>query len=74
MAGSLGIGGDKIKSLLPMIAQMRAGAINKNSNITALKDSDTSALTSMLSSFLDEDKDGLVIDDLLGLASKFFKK
>ena len=74
VAGSLGIGEDKIKSLLPMIAQMTAGAINKNSNITALKGSDTSALTSMLSSFLDQNKDGSIADDLLGLASKFFKK
>lgn len=71
---SLGIDASSITKLLPMIAPFALGMLNKQARSSNLTDSqDTNSITSMLSSFLDQDNDGSVADDLLGMAGKFFK-
>ncbi len=66
---SLGIDASSIAKLLPMIAPLAMGALNKQ---TGGLGGDTSSLTSMLTNFLDKDNDGSVVDDLMGMAKKFF--
>lgn len=71
VGSSLGINASSIIKLLPMIAPLVAGMLNKQTQTAGTND--TNALTSMLSSFIDQDNDGSIADDLLGMASKFFK-
>lgn len=68
---SLGIDAGSITKLLPMIAPLVAGMLNKKTQ--SMDTNDTNSLTSMLSGFIDQDNDGSIADDLLGMASKFFK-
>ncbi len=70
---SLGIDSSSIAKLLPMIAPLALGSLNKQvggGNLSNMKD--TNSLTSMLTNFLDKDNDGSVVDDLMGMAKKFF--
>ena len=61
-----------ISSLLPMIAPLIMGALNKQTNLGATDTSNTNDITSMLTNFIDQDNDGSVVDDLMGMAKKFF--
>lgn len=72
VGSQLGIDVGAIKSLLPMLAPLVLGGLNKQAG-SSLSSSDTGGLTSMLSSFLDKDGDGSIADDLLGMASKFLR-
>ena len=65
-----------IKKLLPMVAAAAMGALSKQTNggtapSSSLKGGGSSPL-GLLGSFLDADKDGQVLDDILGMAKKFF--
>lgn len=74
VGSSLGIDASSIAKLLPMIAPFALGMLNKQVGSSNLGNTqDTGSVTSMLSSFLDQDNDGSVVDDLLGMAGKFFK-
>ncbi len=68
VASSAGVDVSSVTKLLPLVAPMVMGMLNKQSNGA----NDTSSLTSMLGSFLDQDNDGSVADDLMGMAKKFF--
>lgn len=71
---SLGIDAASITKLLPMIAPFALGMLNKQVGSSSLSSgSDTGSITSMLTSFIDKDNDGSVVDDLLGMAGKFFR-
>ena len=65
-----------LTKLIPMAATMLMGSMSKNSDALNLNSasSGTSFLQSGVISFLDKDKDGSVVDDLLGsIASKFLR-
>ncbi len=73
LSAKSGIDASSISSLLPMVAPLIMGALNKSSNLSAQDTSDTNNITSNLLNFIDQDNDGSVVDDLVGIASKFFK-
>ena len=77
-AENTGIDSSLLKSMLPMVAAMVMGSLNKQAAGPADAHSGTragsgGAMADMLSSFLDADKDGSVIDDLLGMAGRFLR-
>lgn len=67
-----GIDVSSISSLLPMLAPLVMGALNQKTNLGATDTSNTNDITSMLTNFIDQDNDGSVVDDLMGMAKKFF--
>ena len=67
-----GIDVSSIASLLPMLAPLVMGALNQKTNLGAVDTSNTNDITSMLTNFIDQDNDGSVVDDLMGMAKKFF--
>jgi hypothetical protein len=72
MSAKSGIDVSSISSLLPMLAPLIMGALNKQTNLSSADTSNTNDLTSMLTNFIDQDNDGSVVDDLVGMAKKFF--
>ena len=72
LSSKSGIDASSISSLLPLIAPLIMGALNKQTNLDQTDTSDTNSITSMLSDFIDQDNDGSVVDDLMGMAKKFF--
>ena len=75
-----GISSGILKKMLPMVATMAMGALSKqtHSSSGALSQllsggQQSSAASSMLSSFLDADNDGSVLDDVMGMAAKFLR-
>jgi hypothetical protein len=76
-AAQTGIGEDVLKKMLPVIAAMTMGALSKQRSSTALAPGNSAApdgLMGVLGQFLDTNRDGSVIDDVLGMASKLFTK
>ena len=77
-AARTGIGEDVLKKMLPIVAAMAMGALSKQrsgpgpgaAGITQ----GPGGLMGMLSKFLDTDQDGSVADNVLGMASKLFRK
>ena len=67
-----GINTSSISSLLTMLAPLVLGALNQKTNLSDTDTSNTNDITSMLTSFIDQDNDGSVVDDLMGMARKFF--
>ncbi len=67
-----GVSSSIIKSLLPMLAPLIIGALTKTSasSIDASPHSG-SGLTDMLTDLIDRDKDGSIIDDVMGMAAGF---
>ncbi len=68
-----------IKKMLPMVANSLMGALGQQSSGTGMlsslfsNDGDSGSKLGLLTSFLDADNDGSVMDDVLGMAKKFFK-
>lgn len=73
LSAKSGIDASSISSLLPMVAPLIMGALNKQTNLGAQDTSNTNDITSTLLGFIDQDNDGSVVDDLVGMAGKFFK-
>jgi hypothetical protein len=74
-----GIDSGLLKQLLPMIASMMMGSLSKQtsgnaalSGLSSAGGSSNDALD-MLGGLLDADKDGSVVDDLIGIAGKFLR-
>lgn len=75
VGSQLGISADSIKTLLPMIAPMIAGMLNNQLKASNLQDSaDSGSMMSMLTQFLDQNKDGSIVDDIFRIAGNFFGK
>ena len=71
VGSQLGISADSIKTLLPMIA----GMLNNQLKASNLRDSvDNGSMMSMLTQFLDQNKDGSIVDDIFRVAGDFFGK
>ena len=71
VGSQLGISADSIKALLPMIAGMLNNQL-KASNLQGSADS--GSMMSMLTQFLDQNKDGSIVDDIFRIAGDFFGK
>ena len=75
IGSQLGISADSIKTLLPMIAPMIAGMLNNQLKASNLQDSaDSGSMMSMLTQFLDQNKDGSIVDDIFRIADNCFGK
>jgi hypothetical protein len=75
-SGKTGIDEGILKKMLPMVAAMAMGALSKKSatqDLAGVQGGGGSGAMDMLNSFLDADKDGSAVDDIIGLAGKFFK-
>ena len=72
LSAKSGVDASSISSLLPMLAPLVMGALNQKTNLGATDTSNTNDITSMLTNFIDQDNDGSVVDDLMGMAKKFF--
>ena len=77
-AAQSGIGEDVLKKMLPVVAAMAMGALSKQRSEPGLaafgSTSAPGGLMGMLSQFLDTNRDGSVMDDVVGMASKLFNK
>lgn len=72
-----GISSTIIKSILPMLAPMVIGALTKQATPTVNEFQNqerSTGLDSVLASFIDQDNDGSMIDDVMGMAAKFIFK
>ncbi|MFC2749501.1 MAG: DUF937 domain-containing protein [Campylobacter sp.] len=75
VGSQLGISANSIKTLLPMIAPMIAGMLNNQLKASNLQGSaDSGSMMSMLTQFLDQNKDGSIVDDIFRIAGNFFGK
>jgi hypothetical protein len=77
-ARETGLDSGLLKKMLPMVAAAAMGTLSKQASgggalnaLTAGSES-SAGMAGVLESFLDADRDGAVIDDVLGLAKKFF--
>jgi hypothetical protein len=74
-----GLDSGMLKKMLPLVASMMMGSMSKQASGAgmpgggAVSADSSSGLTGMLSGLLDADKDGSVVDDLLGMAGKLFR-
>ena len=70
-----GVSSSIIKSILPMLAPMIIGALTKKSAPSINNhNGSNSGLEGILSSLIDQDNDGSMIDDVMGMAAKFIFK
>ena len=71
-----GISSAIIKSMLPMLAPMIIGALTKTSasSMSNNMHSESSGMTDMLTRLIDQNNDGSIMDDVMGMATKFFLK
>jgi len=75
-AESTGVDSSILKKMLPMLASAAMGALaSKGLGAGADQPSggQDAGIGSLLNSFLDADKDGSVMDDILGMASRFLR-
>jgi len=76
-AEKTGIGADVLKKMLPIVAAMAMGTLSRQavgSQIAAPAGSTAGGLMGVLGQFLDSNRDGSVVDDILGTASRLFQK
>jgi hypothetical protein len=66
-----GIGTDLLKQMLPVVATLAMGYLSKQTSGGQVQQE---GLFGMLSPMLDSNRDGSVVDDVLGMASRFFQK
>ena len=74
-SANTGIGADILKKMLPMVASVAMGALSQKAAGAGMVGAQAQAQPSGLgglSSFLDFDGDGSIVDDLLGIAAKKF--
>ena len=75
-AANTGIGADVLKKMLPVVATLAMGMLSRQTagaQNMASTESSAGGLMNMLGQFLDTNRDGSVVDDVLGMASKFLK-
>ncbi len=70
VGGDTGLDSGVVKQMLPMVAAMLMGSLSKQ---TTAGESGGEGLMGMLGGLLDADGDGSVVDDLMGMAGKFFR-
>ncbi|HEB96094.1 MAG TPA: DUF937 domain-containing protein [Sedimenticola thiotaurini] len=70
VGGDTGLDSGMVKQMLPMVAALLMGSLSKQ---TAAQGGDGEGLMGMLGGLLDADGDGSVVDDLMGMAGRFFR-
>ena len=70
-AAKTGLSADIIKQILPLIASLAMGALNRQ---TVNAPASNNQITDVLGSMLDRNQDGSALDDLIGMAGNFFKR
>lgn len=78
-AAQTGIGEDVLKKMLPAVAGLAMGMLSKQNSGGAIPSSggasaQSDGVMSLLGNFLDANRDGSVLDDVMGMASKMFNK
>ena len=77
-AAQTGLSASLLKQMLPLVATLAMGALSRQNSSAAAAQSplggQEGGVMGMLSQFLDTNKDGSVIDDIIGLGSRFFGK
>ena len=87
IAKEAGVNTDQISKILKIVGPILMGAISKEksakgldlSGLTSLLSKEKksaladSGIQSMIFNFIDQDNDGSIVDDLLGMAGKFFR-
>jgi hypothetical protein len=79
-SAATGLDEGMLKKMLPLVAGMAMGSLSKRTSDSGLRGGQAQAGSSEenpvgnLLSFLDADKDGSVLDDLAGMAAKFFRR
>lgn len=72
-ANNTGLDSSILKKMLPLLATLVMGSLGKQAGRSGMLGSNQgSGVMNMLTRFLDSDKDGSMLDDLLGMAKKFF--
>ena len=71
-SGKTGVDEGMLKKMLPLIATMVMGSVSKQAGAQNLSGGSASGSAGLLNQFLDADKDGSVLDDVLGMAGKLF--
>ncbi len=73
-----GLSTDLLKQMLPLVAALAMGALSRQNASPGVQNppggESGGGLMGILSQFLDSDRDGSVIDDIMGLGSRFFGK
>ncbi len=74
-AQQTGLGEGMLKQMLPVVATMVMGAMSKQvaASPGTASPAAASGLLGMLTPFLDQNRDGSAVDDVLGMAAKLFK-
>jgi len=74
-AQQTGLGAGLLKQMLPVVAAMTMGAMSKHTSSLGAAGSPAAAsgLMGMLTPLLDQNRDGSAVDDVIGMAAKFFK-
>lgn len=76
-AESSGVDSSILKKMLPMLASVAMGAMAKQGfgggSAGQMAGDQGSGLGGMLAGFLDADKDGSILDDVLGMAGRFMR-
>ena len=75
-AQSSGVDSGILKKMLPLLASAAMGAMAKQgfgNDASHLAGGQDSGIGGLLTSFLDADKDGSAMDDILGMASRFLR-
>jgi hypothetical protein len=77
-AAQTGVGEDVLKRMLPVVATLVMGSLSKQAPALGLQNAQATGgsggVQGILSSLLDADRDGSVVDDVIGFAGKFFRK
>ena len=73
-----GVDSGILKKMLPLLASAAMGALSKNgfgdtAAVQQVEGAQDSGIGGLLTSFLDADKDGSAMDDILGMASRFLR-
>jgi len=72
-----GLSPDLLKQMLPLVATLAMGVLSRQNASSAAQNppgGQTGGLMGTLSQFLDRNKDGSVVDDIMGLGSRLFGK
>ena len=71
-AGSTGLDEGLLKKMLPVVASLVMGSMSKQATAGGMAGGNAAA-GGLLSQLLDSDKDGSVMDDILGMAGRFMR-
>lgn len=70
-----GIGADVMKQMLPLVASMVMGGLSKQTaQGSQLGQTGGGGILDMLAPMLDQDRDGSAVDDIVGMAARFFSR